>query len=125
MRKKILVVDDDKNVREVTEAMLLYGNYNTDRAENGKEALEKLAEEKYDGIVSDIDMPIINGIEMSDELEKRGKNYPILFLSGRVENEELISYSGRYEFMSKPYDMDRFLESVNRLFKGASLTNKL
>ena len=123
-KKKILVADDDSDFLGVTRAILEHAGFAIDTAANGEEALKKLKKRKYDLLILDVVMPIIDGIRLFRML-KRGKRYantPVLFISGhsdKIEQDEqkkeIIDKADGY--MQKPFKTKDFLETVRELLK--------
>ena len=96
--KKILVVDDEKTIREVMKIGLVKLGYDPEFAENGKEALEILTKENYPLILMDIRMPGIDGIELCIQTKKRNPETVIYAFSGIVTEGEF------YELEEKGFD---------------------
>ena len=123
MSKKILVVDDEKLVRDFNCALLQRIGFSVETAKNGKEALEKLVSDgHFTGIVTDIDMPEMSGIQLVQELNRNGRKYPIILMSGDPCNKPLVNiikYSGNWRYLDKPVDIHRFYEKAEELFGKA------
>ncbi len=131
MKKKILVVEDDSAIRELISEILEMEGFSVESAKNGREALRKISElerkssvqdvrKEYAGIVSDIDMPEMSGIEFAKEMEKRGRYFPILFISGNPMNKERLKdlkQTGNYSFLGKPFTIKNFYAVSKKLFK--------
>ena len=75
MNIRILVVDDEESIRELLEIMLRREDYYVDSAPNGKEAMKKMVKHHYDVIISDIQMPEMDGISLLEELKKKYPKY--------------------------------------------------
>ena len=90
-KKRILIVEDDNFVAEVYLAKLSEMGYETALAQNGEEGLAELKKEKVDLILLDILMPIMNGIEMLEEVKKNEewKNIPVILLTNIGEKESI------------------------------------
>jgi len=90
-KKKILIVEDDNFVAEVYSTKLLEMGHSVRIAQNGKEGLEMIGEEKPDLILLDIIMPVMGGIEMLEELRKRDemKKIPVILLTNVGEKESI------------------------------------
>ncbi|MBI4116964.1 response regulator [Candidatus Pacearchaeota archaeon] len=116
-KKTIVLVDDDIMVRDVFSRFLTGKGYDVQTAANGEDALTKI--EKIDsgvyGIISDIDMPILNGIEMAKRLEEKGKKYPIVFMSGDYPGK--IEYFGKkLKPLKKPIALGDLEKAVEKTF---------
>ena len=109
----ILVVDDDPSVLGVLhEALDLWG-FDVLLAKNGREGLNVLANQKVDGILLDMDMPVMDGLTMLDELRWLGYPIPVVIMSGGVKGPALrqLVKEGAQGFMSKPFSLS-FLRDV-------------
>ena len=104
-KKRILIAEDQKVVSLLTKNIIMRNIADTicDVAENGKEALEMFVENKYDFILMDIEMPIMNGYETTEEIRRIDKNIPILAYSSLNENvaAPLAIKSGMNKFIPK------------------------
>lgn len=120
MSKKILIVDDEKDIVKVLSARLMEHNYEIDAAFSGTEALAKIEKEKPDLIIMDIMMPDMDGIEVVNELKKNHntKNIPIIFLSALITNveEDASGLSADYLIFAKPYDIKKLIKSIDETF---------
>jgi CheY-like chemotaxis protein len=109
--KKVLVVDDNRTLRSWMEKTLSAEGYRVLTAGNGKEGLDVATREKPDLIVSDIDMPIMDGGEMVSKLKASGstKDIPVVFLSGLIRKDEILPESSNDVFymskMSRPAEL--------------------
>ena len=115
--KKILIVDDDPVTLKMLEKILLLGGYWVAKATNGKEALYIADEFQPDLIILDIVMPIMDGTEAMEKLEKnpKTKNIPVLFLTSLIsKKEEFDNCTANRRFLAKPIERDRLLDEVER-----------
>ena len=116
----ILVVDDDPSVLEMLHDALDLWGFDVFLAKNGREGLQVLANQKVDGILLDMDMPVMDGLTMLDELRWLGYPTPVVIMSGGVKvlNQKQVKNEGAQGFMSKPFSL-AFLRSVcDTLFKN-------
>lgn len=83
---RILLVEDDKNFSFIIQSSLeqMIGGYEVVTASNGKEGLEKLAQATFDVIISDIEMPVLDGITMVQQIREQYPRLAIVFISGRT-----------------------------------------
>ena len=86
---KILVVDDDEAVRESLRRSLTFNGYSVVLAENGEQALNIINQQQLDGMILDVMMPQIDGLQVCRELRNRGDDMPILMLTARDAISEL------------------------------------
>lgn len=123
---RILIVDDCEEIRLLMEDLLrMDGHEKIDLAENGSEALEKImamerAGESYSLVVTDLEMPVMNGVELIKSIRNRKCKIPILVLSGSrdAELEERAMNSGANAFLRKPTDFDTFKETVRGILSA-------
>jgi len=116
----VLYVEDNKAVREMT-LLILKDLFNkVIVAENGREGIEKFKDNKIDLIISDVTMPIMDGLEMSKEIKKLNSNIPIVILSAHNGEEfmEKTNLIGINKYLMKPLDFEALLRLLNSL-KGS------
>lgn len=101
---KILVVDDEMNIRRVVREYAEFEGYEVDEAENGMAAIEKVKNNDYDLIVMDIMMPKLDGFSTCKEL-KKSKDIPVIMLSARGEEyDKLFGFEiGIDDYVVKPF----------------------
>ncbi len=108
---KILIIDDERSIRNVFKEVLEFEGYVVEPAENGKVGLEKLLTGNYDLAYSDIKMPEMDGIELLDALQKAESETPIVMISGHGNIETAVECirKGAFDFIEKPLDINRLL----------------
>jgi len=116
---KILIVDDHEMNLKVAKGLLEPLKLQIDTAENGKQALEKVKKNNYDMVFMDHMMPIMNGIEATQEIRKLGGKYlelPIIALSANatVEAKELFKEKGFFDFVPKPIKLKELCGCIRR-----------
>ena len=123
---KILVVEDNKNLRKLMVTYLKKNNYETLEAEDGEEALDIIDKNHVDLIISDIMMPNMDGYQLTKEL--RGANYmlPILMVTAKetIDDKREGFLSGVDDYMVKPVNMDEMILRVGVLFRRANIVNQ-
>ncbi len=117
---RILVVDDDPQVRRMLRVRLQGAGYEVDEAPNGKWAVELQRREPADLVISDIIMPGKGGTQMISELRSLDPNLKIIAISGggvldAQDHLEVAEQLGAHRTFSKPVAMDELLESVEEL----------
>ena len=85
MAERILVVDDEEIIRESLSFILRKEGYSVEEAENGKAAYDKLLEESFDLVITDLEMPQMKGIELLEEIIKLNINTSVIIVSERAE----------------------------------------
>lgn len=113
---KILVVDDNAEIREVIRILLASEGYLIDEAKDGQEALIKVSETNYDLLILDVMMPNMNGYQACVEIRKQS-NAPILFLSAKSqEGDKTLGFSsGGDDYLVKPFSYNELLARVKAL----------
>lgn len=125
MRKKILVVDDEQDIREIIKISLEEDGFEVLEAANGKIAIELAKKEKPDLITLDIMMPEINGLEAAKILKEdpNTRHIPIIILS--VLSQEKDKYvQGIANYISKPFKPDELVNTIKNVIQETGLTNK-
>jgi len=116
MKKKILVVDDEKVIREIIARMLVNEGYDVYEAQDGKEALDKIYDVSPDMVILDGLMPKMNGFEVCEEVRKNPlyKNMLIFMLTVKNAKQDLLDgyKCGADEYMVKPPDFREILARV-------------
>lgn len=121
---RILVVDDERAIRNILREILEYEKYMVDEAQNGQEAIEKVQSNDYDLVLCDIKMPGIDGIEVLDKILEQGET-PVIMISGHGTIDTAVEAikKGAFDYISKPLDLNRLLVSVrNALDRSRLLT---
>jgi len=113
--KKILIVDDDINIRELLESRLNANGYEVVQASNGVEAFVKAKDENPDLIILDASMPVMDGYEFAKEARWQDsiKDIPILVLTAMAQTKSLFNSLGIDNFISKPFKSDELLCSIS------------
>ena len=119
---KILVIDDERSIRNTMKDILEFEKHKVTLAENGKVGLEAALNEEFDLIFSDIKMPEMDGIELLDHLTAKEIEAPVVMISGHGNIETAVECikKGAFDFIEKPIDLNRMLVTVrNALDKGS------
>src|ERR1700756_4427781 len=117
---RVLIVDDDANQRAALVAMLAYGDFETQVAGDGQEALERLATFNPDVIVADLVMPRMDGFELLRHLKERGDLTPAIALTGFGSMEKALSAVHdlkAFWFLEKPVEPRAFKTLVERAIR--------
>ena len=116
---RILVVDDDRAVRESLRRSLAFNGYTVDLAEDGVEALEAITNERPDALVLDVMMPRLDGLEVCRQLRSSGDDLPILVLTARDTVSERVSGldAGADDYLPKPFALEELLARLRALLR--------
>ncbi len=111
---KILVIDDEKPIRDALQNILTAEQYQVDLAENGKKGLELLNENGYDVVLCDIKMPNMDGLEVMSKAIEIAPEVPFILISGHGTIDIAVEAvrKGAYDFIAKPPDLNRLLITI-------------
>ena len=120
--KRILVVDDEENARLGLSRLLAQEGFLVDSVANGFEALDYLREQQVNLIVTDINMPQMNGIAFLKELNRSHPRSNVIMITayGGVESYIEAMNLGAFEYINKPVKIDELKSIVKKIFKEAS-----
>lgn len=125
---RILLVEDDKNLSFILKSSLeqMIGGYEIEVATNGKEGLEKLAAGRFDVIVSDVEMPVMDGVTMVRQVRERYPDVAIVFITGLTTARDVINgyQSGADFYIKKPFlpeELDAHIQAVLKVKRSASV----
>ncbi|OFZ00490.1 MAG: Fis family transcriptional regulator [Bacteroidetes bacterium RIFCSPLOWO2_12_FULL_31_6] len=122
----ILIIDDERPIRNTLKEILEYEKFRVDEAEDGQVGLEKIKAGKYDLIMCDIKMPKMDGIEVLEKAIDLGIDTPIVMISGHGTIETAVEAlkKGAYDFISKPLDLNRLLVTVRNAIDRKELVQE-
>lgn len=123
---KILVVDDEKNIREGIQKFLKIEKHEVELAANGEEAFEKIKAQEFDIVIADLKMPLIPGDKLLEKIMDIKPYIRVIILTGHgtVENAVDAMKKGAYDFSTKPVNMDKMLLTIQRALKEKKLINE-
>jgi two-component system, OmpR family, response regulator MprA len=116
---RILVVDDDRPVRESLRRSLSFNGYDVELAADGMEALESVAEQRPDAIVLDVMMPRLDGLETCRRLRAAGDDLPVLMLTAREMVSDRVAGldAGADDYLAKPFALEELLARLRALLR--------
>jgi len=116
---RILVVDDDRAVRESLRRSLSFNGYTVELANDGLEALDMIASDRPDALVLDVMMPRLNGLEVCRRLRSIGDDLPILVLTARDSVSERVAGldAGADDYVPKPFALEELLARMRALLR--------
>ncbi len=119
---RILVVDDDRAVRDALRRALTLAGYDVQLAEDGERALEQIAQSVPDAVVLDIGLPGLDGLEVCGRVRKLGNRVPILMLTARDAVADRIDGldAGADDYMVKPFDVEELKARLRALLRRAN-----
>ena len=125
-KRRILVVDDEKNIRLTVQHSLIAADYEVDTASNGAEGLERFHDGHYDLILMDLRMPQMNGIEMLREIREHDKRIAAIVITAYLTIDTLLeAFSlGVSDYIRKPFSPNDIREMVRRVLARESLDTR-
>ena len=120
---KILVIDDEKSIRDTLKEILEYEDHQVDIAADGEEGLEQFKNNKYDIVLLDIKMPKKDGIEVLEDIFGVATDVPVIMISGHGNIDTAVESikKGAYDFIEKPLDLNRLLVTIRNAMDRSSL----
>lgn len=123
---KILIAEDDVELRELFKHVLMKNGYAVTGVSNGKEALDEMDKSYYDLIISDIMMPEMDGYELVHSLRNSGNNVPVLTVTAKdaFDDMRMGFLSGADDYMIKPVNVNELVLRVGALLRRAQVMNE-
>ena len=127
MLGRVLVVDDEENIREVLSNYLENMNYDVVTAIDGQDALDKYQKGEFDLIISDLLMPKVDGLELLKQIRIIDKDIIFLMITGYPSIETAVDAikKGAYDYITKPFHMEDVKLRIERAFEKQSLKERL
>ena len=121
-RKSILVVDDEKNQREILETILSGEGYDVTTASSGEAAMKFVESRRFDLVLTDLKMTGMSGLDLLKELTNYDKSIIVILLTahGSVDSAVDALRLGAFDYLQKPYDSEKLLETVSRALNKLS-----
>ena len=122
---KILIAEDDRELRRLFAHILLKNGYTVKEVGNGKEALDAIDAEYFDLIISDIMMPVMDGYEFVRFLREAGNTTPVLMITAKDAFDDMRQgfISGTDDYMVKPINVNEMVLRVGALLRRAQMIN--
>jgi two-component system nitrogen regulation response regulator NtrX len=119
---KILVIDDEKTIRDAMRDILEYEGYEVDEAKDGQQGLDMVISKSYDLALCDIKMPKLDGLELLNKAKEAGVLTQFVMVSafGNVENAVEATKRGAFDFITKPPDLNRLLVTVRNAIEKSN-----
>jgi DNA-binding NtrC family response regulator len=120
---RILVIDDEKAIRNTLKEILEYEKHEVDLAEDGKKGLDLFASNTYDIVLCDIKMPNIDGMEVLNKIMEISTVTPVIMISGHGNIDTAVEAikKGAFDFLEKPLDLNRILITIRNAREKSSL----
>ena len=123
---KILIVEDDRELRQLFAHVLIKNGYTADGVSNGREALDAMEKDYYDLIISDIMMPVMDGYELVRTLREAGNTTPVLMITAKdaFDDMKMGFLSGTDDYMVNPVNVNEMVLRVGALLRRAQMINE-
>jgi DNA-binding NtrC family response regulator len=123
---RILVIDDERSIRNTLKDVLEYEKYEVDLAEDGPAGLELFSQHQYDSVLCDIKMAKMDGIEVLQKLQEISTDVPVIMISGHGNIDTAVDSirKGAFDFLEKPLDLNRLLITIRNALERGSLINQ-
>ncbi len=111
---KVLIVDDEPNIRRILQASLERSGYAASAAENGEDALAKLDSNRFDLVITDVMMPGMTGVELLNQIKSRWPELPVLIMTayGTIPQAVEAIKAGAGDYIPKPFDLEQMKKAV-------------
>ncbi len=119
----LLIVDDERSMRELLEYMLSKEGYQIDLAENGRKAIEKIESSKYDLVLTDIKLGDLTGLDVLRAAKRKNPNIVVIMISAFATTETAVEAmnDGAYDYVPKPFDNDELKETIANALERKTL----
>jgi len=126
-KDRILVIDDEPDIRKTLKMTLEYEGYEILTAANGNEGLDRARSERPDAILLDIKMPGLDGLEVLERLKVQGSEAPVLMISGHGDISDAVKATklGAFDFLEKPLEQERLLLALRNALKQRLLSREV
>jgi len=119
---RILLVEDEENIRDVVKLNLEMEDFEVITSGNGKEALKIIGEQHFDLLILDVMLPDVNGFQICEQVRLSNMDVPIIFLTAKDTSTDRITglKKGADDYLTKPFHLEELLLRVNNLIKRSS-----
>ena len=120
---KILIVDDEERIRHILQIMLERQGYETAQAAHGEEALQLIRKYNFGMVITDLKMPVMDGMTLLREIKKIDPDYPVIVLTafGSIESAADAMAEGALYYFTKPFDEEKIVNKVKRYMRISDL----
>lgn len=117
VKKKILIVDDEEDVRDMLDELFRIEGYDTVTASNGKEGLDIYKKFSPELVITDIRMPVMDGVELVENLRSLNKNIKVVYITGwessQSRHKRDIINDSDFKYLKKPFELAEIVRVVN------------
>jgi two-component system, response regulator, stage 0 sporulation protein F len=120
---RLLIVDDNDGIRTLLADIFHDAGYAVQTATNGWEAIECLARHTYDVVLTDLEMPVVNGRELATTLRKRFTRIPLVVMTGSTGGAALAREMDAAAYVEKPFDLTTVVSTVGAAVSGQPMVS--
>jgi two-component system, OmpR family, alkaline phosphatase synthesis response regulator PhoP len=119
---RILLAEDEENIRDIVKLNLELENYEVIETDNGKEAVNLFREQFFDLIILDVMMPEMNGFEVCEQIRLTNTEVPVIFLTAKDTSQDRINglKKGADDYLTKPFTLEELLLRIQNLLKRSN-----
>ncbi len=123
---KILIIDDERSIRNTLKEILTYEGFEVSEAQDGMEGLKAVEKGKFDVILCDIKMPKMDGIEVLEKIQELAPETPVVIVSGHGNIDTAVEAikKGAFDYIAKPLDLNRTLVTIRNAMDRSTLVNE-
>lgn len=123
---RMLVVEDEKDLNSIICSKLVKEGYNVDACYDGQAALDFIEMTEYDGVIMDIMIPHVNGMEVLKTIRANNQQVPVLFLTAKGETQDIVRGldAGASDYMTKPFEFPEFLARLRVMLRTQGVVNE-
>lgn len=127
MTARLLLIDDEKRLRENLRLLLESEDYHVDTAANGAEGIQYLGQSTYDIVITDVMMDDVNGFQVMDHISTHAPDTLVIVITGFASTDSVIEAlrQGAYDYIAKPFDIDIILVSLERALEKIKLQQQV
>ncbi|HAK88707.1 MAG TPA: hypothetical protein DHV16_01295 [Nitrospiraceae bacterium] len=122
-RYNVLIVDDEEIIKSLLVPLLSSKGHICETASNGKEAFDKYRNGQFDAVITDIVMPEMDGLSLTEKIRSQNRDMPIMIMTGFTDTYSAAKAvdAGASEFISKPFSVDEFLLRFQRMMRDRDI----
>ena len=110
--KKVLVADDEEGIRQLYSTIVERMGFVVVSARNGEEAYRLYHKEHPDLLLTDANMPVVDGLDLIKQIREEGGDLPVILVSGHWDGDEQVQGKLNFSYLPKPVDVDRIIDLV-------------
>jgi len=126
MTQRVLVVDDKELMRDSVTTMLTRAGFTASSAPDAKSAIKMIADRRPDAVITDLQMPEMNGLDLLNEVRAIDDQIPVVFMTAfaTVETAVQAMKNGAFDYLMKPFEGDRLIATATRAVEHAKLSRE-